>query len=62
VTITLTFYDDQGTSVGTQSQTVTLGAQGQAQDFTVRFDSDAGVAGYGYTLTTPAPGGGPGAS
>jgi len=52
VTITFTFYDDSGNSLGTRSQTVTTGAQGQAHDFTVRFDSDALVGGYGYTLTT----------
>jgi tetratricopeptide (TPR) repeat protein len=51
VTITFTFYDDQGTSVGRQSQTVMLDAQGQQQNFTVSFNSDVRVGGYGYTLT-----------
>lgn len=53
VTITFTFYDDSGNSVGTRSQTATLGAQGQAQSFSVGFNSDARVGGYGYTVTTP---------
>jgi tetratricopeptide (TPR) repeat protein len=52
VTITFTFYDDQGNLLGTQTQTVTLGAQGQQQNFTVSFNSDMMVGGYGYTLTT----------
>ena len=52
VSITFTFYDDRGNAVGTQSQTVTVGAQGQAQEFRVSFASDAEVGGYGYTLTT----------
>ncbi|MCG6957637.1 MAG: carboxypeptidase regulatory-like domain-containing protein [Gemmatimonadetes bacterium] len=52
VSITFTFYDEQGNAVGTQSETLTVGAQGQAQDFAVRFGSDAKVGGYGYTLTT----------
>lgn len=52
VSITFTFYDGSGNSVGTQAQQVTLDAQGKAVPFTVDFKSNAKVGGYGYTLTT----------
>lgn len=51
VTITFTFYDEAGDSLGTQSRILTMGGEGQAQQFTVGFDSDARVGGYGYTVS-----------
>jgi tetratricopeptide (TPR) repeat protein len=50
VTLDFTFYDTQGNSVGTQSQTVSLGAPDMAETFEVVFTSAMAVAGYGYTV------------
>jgi tetratricopeptide (TPR) repeat protein len=52
VTLTFTFYDDAGTSIGTVTESVTVGAADMAQVFQIEFDSAQQVGGYGYTLTT----------
>lgn len=52
VTLNFTFYDAAGNPVGTETQTVSVGAADMAQVFTVEFDSAQAVDGYGYTLTT----------
>jgi tetratricopeptide (TPR) repeat protein len=52
VTLTFTFYDDAGTSIGTVTESVTVGAADMAQVFQIEFDSEQQVGGYGYTLTT----------
>jgi tetratricopeptide (TPR) repeat protein len=51
VSITFTFYDALGDALGTRSRTLTMGDQGQQQDFSVDFDSDVEVGGYGYTVS-----------
>jgi tetratricopeptide (TPR) repeat protein len=55
VTLTFTFFDTDGASLGTQAQSVTMGAQGMAEVFDVVFTPNSPsttVNGYGYTLTT----------
>jgi tetratricopeptide (TPR) repeat protein len=52
VTLDFTFYDPAGTPIGSETQTVSVGAADMAQVFTVEFDSTQEVAGYGYTLTS----------
>jgi tetratricopeptide (TPR) repeat protein len=53
VTLTFTFYDEGGGSLGTASQTVSAGEVDQAVQFRVEFTgATASVGGYGYTLST----------
>ncbi|HKJ03840.1 MAG TPA: tetratricopeptide repeat protein [Longimicrobiales bacterium] len=51
-TMNFTFFDARGNAVGTQTQRISLGAQGMAETFEVVFTSSSAVNGYGYTLTT----------
>ena len=48
VTLSFTFYDAAGNSVGTQAVTVTVGQKDTAEIFDLMFTSTAKVDGYGY--------------
>lgn len=50
VTLNFTFYNASGAPMGQVSHTVTLGAQGMNEVFTVDFSSMDRVGGYGYTV------------
>lgn len=49
VTLRFTFYDRAGNAMGSESATVTLPAQDATQVFSIDFQSDQQVWGYGYT-------------
>ena len=51
VALTFTFYDTAGNSIGTMTETVSVGEQGMSEVFRVEFPSDEMVGGYGYTVT-----------
>jgi tetratricopeptide (TPR) repeat protein len=52
VTLTFTFYDDAGTSIGTATETIAAGEVDQAVSFQVDFTgATVAVAGYGYTFS-----------
>lgn len=48
VTLRFTFYADDGTPIGSVTETVTVGGPDMAQVFNVQFDSAERVGGYGY--------------
>ncbi len=51
VTLRFTFYRNDGTPMGSVTESVSVGAVDMAQTFTVQFDSAEQVGGYGYELT-----------
>jgi tetratricopeptide (TPR) repeat protein len=51
VTLTFTFYSEVGDPVGTVTKSVTVGAEGMSEVFSVDFASTEKVGGYGYELT-----------
>ncbi len=53
VNLNFTFYDDSGASIGTQQQSIQVGAPGIGKTLQVDFDSDQQVGGYGYTFMAP---------
>lgn len=48
--LTFTFYDDDGNPIGTATERVTLPEVDMRQPFSVRFDADQQVSGYGYEM------------
>jgi tetratricopeptide (TPR) repeat protein len=52
VTFTFTFYGTSGSSLGTATQRINVGAQEMNTVLSVQFDSQETVGGYGYTYTT----------
>ncbi len=52
VTLRFTFYRNDGSAMGTVTETVSVGAVDMAQIFSIQFDSAEQVGGYGYELTT----------
>ncbi|MGB1657654.1 MAG: tetratricopeptide repeat protein [Longimicrobiales bacterium] len=48
VTLRFTFYADDGTPIGSVTETVTVGGVDMAQVFNIQFDSAERVGGYGY--------------
>ena len=52
VTLTFTFYDTSGASLGTATQRLNVGAPDMNTVLSVQFDSEQTVGGYGYTYTT----------
>ena len=51
VTLTFTFYDFDGTPMGTVERTVMVGSPDVSDLFEVEFESSSQVGGYGYDLT-----------
>ncbi len=51
VTLTFTFYDEEGNTIGEASTTVTAEAEGMATVFDLEFTSTDAVGGYGYEAT-----------
>ncbi len=51
VTLRFTFYSNDGTPIGTVTETVAVGAAGMAEVFQVQFDSAETVGGYSYRLS-----------
>ncbi|SVD45366.1 uncharacterized protein METZ01_LOCUS398220, partial [marine metagenome] len=50
VTLRFTFYDNEGNSLGTAEQDVSLSDPEVAMEFTVAYDADTMVLGYGYEV------------
>lgn len=51
VVLTFTFYDEAGDALGDVDVTVTAGAEGMAELFSVEFTTEALVGGYGYSAS-----------
>lgn len=51
VTLTFTFYDDEGNAMGEVAVSVTAAAEGMATVFDLEFSSTDAVGGYGYDAT-----------
>ena len=50
VTLRFTFYSNEGTPIGSVTETVSLGATDMAEVFRIEFDSAETVGGYGYEV------------
>lgn len=50
VTLRFTFYANDGTPIGSVTETLTLGGADMAQVFSIQFDSAEQVGGYGYRV------------
>jgi hypothetical protein len=51
VTIRFTFYSEDGSAMGTVTESVSVGAVDMSEIFQMQFDSPDQVAGYGYEIT-----------
>ena len=51
VTLRFTFYSNDGTPMGSVTESVSVGAADMSQVFSIQFDSAEAVGGYGYELT-----------
>jgi len=51
VTLRFTFYSNDGTPIGSVTESVSTSATDMAQTFSIQFDSAEAVGGYGYELT-----------